>query len=148
MPGAALPISLIELLRRTYRECIDDDCLGLAAQLSYYFFQSLFPALLFLLATASFFPLQNLTDDVAYALGPLVSAEVLRLIQEQLWFYLSGLAILAGAEFNAEIEHASPHGKQPSENSASGRRMIGRRAARVYNERQNSLIKAERGGRI
>ena len=28
-----------------------------------------------------------------------------------LWFYVSGLAILAGAEMNAEIEHASPHGK-------------------------------------
>jgi membrane protein len=32
-----------------------------------------------------------------------------------LWFYLSGLAILAGAEMNAEIEHASPYGKTPGE---------------------------------
>jgi membrane protein len=32
-----------------------------------------------------------------------------------LWFYLSGLAILVGAEMNAEIEHASPEGKNPGE---------------------------------
>jgi membrane protein len=32
-----------------------------------------------------------------------------------LWFYLSGLAILIGAELNAEIEHASPGGKHPGE---------------------------------
>jgi membrane protein len=28
-----------------------------------------------------------------------------------LWFYVSGLAVLIGAELNAEIEHASPYGK-------------------------------------
>ena len=39
---------------------IDDDVAGLAAQLSYYFFLALFPALLFLLAVASFFPLASL----------------------------------------------------------------------------------------
>src|SRR4029450_395410 len=32
-----------------------------------------------------------------------------------LWFYLSGIALLIGAEFNAEIEHASPYGKDPGE---------------------------------
>ena len=307
MPGTALPISLNELIRRTLKECVDDDCLGLAAQLSYFFFLSVFPAMLFLLAIASFFPLDNLTDDVARVLGPFVSAEVLQLIQEQmerlasaesgglltigvlgalwsssaaivsivsalnraydlsetrpwwkvrllaitltfgvalfilvaftlvlsgptvarylgeatglgtafalawtilqwplafslvtfaigllyyfgpdadqdwawitpgaiaatvlwlvvslafkvyvanftdynasygaiggvillmLWFYLSSLAILAGAELNAEIEHASPWGKPPGEKSPAGRTMIGRRAARAFEQRQ------------
>jgi len=42
--------------RRTWHEALDDDVPGLAAQLSYYFFLALFPALLFLLALASFFP--------------------------------------------------------------------------------------------
>lgn len=32
-----------------------------------------------------------------------------------LWFYISGLAILIGAEMNAEIEHASPYGKAAGE---------------------------------
>ena len=298
---------MFELIRRTFKECMDDDCLGLAAQLSYYFFLSVFPAMLFLLATASFFPLDNLTDDVARVLGPFVSAEVLQLIQEQmqrlasadsgglltvgglgalwsssaaiisivsalnraydltetrpwwkvrllaitltfgvalfilvaftivlsgptvasslgeatglgtafelawrilqwplafslvtfaigllyyfgpdadqdwvwispgaiaatilwlvvslafkiyvanftdynasygaiggvillmLWFYLSSLVILAGAELNSEIDHTSLHGQPPGEKSASGRRMIGRRAARAFEQRR------------
>ena len=32
-----------------------------------------------------------------------------------LWFYVSGIAMLTGAELNAEIEHASPHGKAPGQ---------------------------------
>jgi len=78
------PIPLRELVRRTVRETIDDDCLGLAAQLSYYLCLALFPALLFLLALASFFSLDLLTDDVAAALGAIVSPEVLTLIQDQM----------------------------------------------------------------
>ena len=79
-----LSISWTELGRRTWREAVDDDVLGLAAQLSYYLFLALFPALLFLLALASFFPLSNITDDVSRALGPLVSPQVLDLIRDQM----------------------------------------------------------------
>lgn len=80
----AIPISWRKLVRRTIREAIADDCLGLAAQLSYYFFLALFPAILVLLATASFFPLHNLNDDLGRFLGPFVSPEVLQLIQDQM----------------------------------------------------------------
>jgi len=52
-----------------------------------------------------------------------------------LWFYISSLAILAGAEMNAEIEHASPHGKDPGEKVPGERKMLGARAARAYSER-------------
>ena len=48
-----------------------------------------------------------------------------------LWFYVSGVAILAGAEMNAEIEHASPQGKDPGQKSVGGRRVIGARARRL-----------------
>lgn len=304
--GPTLPISWTELGRRTWRESIDDDVAGLAAQLSYYFFLALFPALLFVLALASFFPLTDVTDEVGKALGPFVSPQVLTLIQDQmrrlanqadgglltfgvagalwsssaaivsivgalnraydieegrpwwkvrltaigltlgvavfvivsfalllggpalaqklgeitglgapvewawlvlqwpvvfgliafgigliyyfapdadqdwawitpgailatilwiltsllfkmyvsnftdygsygpvgavivlmLWFYVSGLALLAGAELNSEIEHASPYGKAPGQKNAQGKVMLGKRAERAYEEAQ------------
>jgi membrane protein len=307
-----LPLSWSELARRTWREALDDDVTGLAAQLAYYFFLALFPAILFVLAIASFFPLANLTDDLGQSLAPFVSPAVLELIQEQmrrlannengglltvgvagalwsssaaivsiagalnraydieearpwwkvrltaitltvavavmvlvaltlvlvgptlaeaigratgmgnvfqwtwlilqwplvfalvataigllyyfgpdadqdwvwitpgaiaatllwlvasllfkvyianftdytgsygtvggvivllLWFYMSGLAILAGAELNAEIEHASPYGKAPGQKNAAGKLMLGRRAARAFEQRR-ALIKS------
>ncbi len=80
----SVSVSWPELARRTWHELLEDDVLGLAAQLSYYFFLALFPAILFLLALASFFPLGNVTDEVGRALGPFVSAEALQLIQEQM----------------------------------------------------------------
>ena len=304
-----VPLPSSELARRTWRESVDDDVLGLAAQLSYYFFLALFPAILVVFAIASFFPLSNLTDDVGRLLAPFVSTQVLELIQEQmrrlannengglltfglagalwsssaalvsiadalnraydieegrpwwrvrlvaigltvgvavfvvcalslvlagpalarslsnatgwgtsfewgwwilqwplsfglvttaiglvyyfgpdadqdwawitpgavvatalwlvvslafkiyvanftdynaaygtvggvivllLWFYVSSLAILAGAELNAEIERTAPHGKPPGQKNAAGRRLLGRRAARAFRERQLS----------
>jgi len=82
----ALPSSLTwrDVVLKTYHEVVDDDVLGMAAQLSYYFFLALFPAILFGLAVASFFPLQSLTDDLSRVLGPVVSPEVLKLIQDQM----------------------------------------------------------------
>ena len=313
MPGA-IPLSWPELVRRTWRDALEDDVLGLAAQLAYYFFLALFPAILFLLALASFFSLSNLTDDLARALGPFVSPQVLELIQDQmrrladndsgglltfgvaaaiwsssaalvaivgalnraydieearpwwkvrlvavgltlgaaafvlvalslvlvgpavaewlgnatgwgtpfkwtwlvlqwpltfalvssalgliyyfgpdadqdwawitpgavvatllwlvvsllfkiyivnftdynaaygtvggvivllLWFYVSSLAVLAGAELNAEIEHASPHGKAPGQKNAGGKVLLGARAARAFDERQRLLEAAD-----
>jgi membrane protein len=298
----ALPWS--ELIRRTMRDAVDDDVMGQAAQLAYYLFLALFPAMLFMLAVASVFPLHAATDDIASQLSPFVSPQVLELIQEQmrrlgdqengglltvgvagalwsssaamvsvasalnraydieegrpwwkvrlvaigltlgvalfvvlawaiiligpasarwlaeagfgpiaewtwrivqwplafalvstaiglvyyfapdadqdwawitpgavvatilwvlvslafrvyitnftdytgaygtvggvivllLWFYVSSLAILAGAELNAEIEHASPHGKAPGQKNAAGKRLLGPRAARAFAE--------------
>ena len=52
-----------------------------------------------------------------------------------LWFYLSGLVILVGAELNSEIEHASPHGKNPGE-KVPGEKKIGAAAERGYEERR------------
>jgi membrane protein len=52
-----------------------------------------------------------------------------------LWFYISGLAMLIGAELNAEIEHASPYGKEPGEKVPGQRKKIGVAAARAYKDR-------------
>jgi membrane protein len=53
-----------------------------------------------------------------------------------LWFYVSSLAILIGAELNAEIEHASPYGKDPGERVAGEKKKIGILAERAYEERK------------
>ena len=79
-----VPLSWGELLKRTIKETNEDDCLGLAAQLAYYFFLALFPAILFLLAFASFFPLGNFIDQAVAALRPISPAEVLGFLEEQL----------------------------------------------------------------
>jgi membrane protein len=54
------------------------------------------------------------------------------------WFYLSGLAILIGAELNAEIEHASPYGKDVGEKVPGEKKKIGAAAARDFEERKAS----------
>ena len=53
-----------------------------------------------------------------------------------LWFYLSGIAILLGAELNAEIEHASPYGKDVGEKVPGEKKKIGVAAMRAYEERR------------
>jgi membrane protein len=51
-----------------------------------------------------------------------------------LWFYISGLVILMGAEMNAEIEHASPYGKTEGEKVPGERRTIGHAAMRAWRD--------------
>jgi membrane protein len=51
-----------------------------------------------------------------------------------LWFYLSGLAILIGAELNAEIEHASPYGKDVGEKAPGEKKKVGAAAERAAEE--------------
>ena len=79
-----IPLSWSELLKRVAKEISEDDCLGLAAQLAYYFFLALFPAILFVLAIASFFPLTNFIDEVGRSLRPIAPAEILTFLEEQL----------------------------------------------------------------
>ncbi len=61
-----------------------DNCLGLAAQLAYYFFLALFPALLFLVAVISFMPVAGLLDAVTTMLARVAPGEVLSIVQEQI----------------------------------------------------------------
>ena len=57
-----------------------------------------------------------------------------------LWFYVSGIALLVGAELNAEIEHASPYGKDVGEKVPGEKKKIGVAAQRAYEERRASGI--------
>jgi membrane protein len=79
-----VPIGWKDLLTRTAKGAWNDDILNLAAQQAYYFFFALFPALLFVVAIASFFPLQTLTDEVVARLGGIAPSAVIEIINEQL----------------------------------------------------------------
>jgi membrane protein len=52
-----------------------------------------------------------------------------------LWFYISGVVFLLGAELNAEIEHASPYGKNVGEKVPGVKRAIGALGYRRHRER-------------
>jgi membrane protein len=79
-----VPISWTELIKRTCREVLADDCLGLAAQLAFYFFLALFPALLFLAAIVSFVPVAGLLEAITTNLSRVAPTEVLAIIQDQI----------------------------------------------------------------
>ena len=55
-----------------------------------------------------------------------------------LWFYVSGATLLLGAELNAEIEHASPYGKNVGEKAPGEKKKIGALAERDYEQRRAS----------
>ncbi len=79
-----VPLSWSELAKRTLKESLADDVLNLSAQQAYYFFFALFPALLFLISIASFFPVANLVDETVGLLGRLVPPDVLQIITDQI----------------------------------------------------------------
>ena len=79
-----VPIGWRELARRTVRDTLRDDAQGLAAQLSYYFFLSLFPTLLALIALASLFPLEDFTGALTSLLAPWLPVDALELLRTQL----------------------------------------------------------------
>lgn len=87
--SGTLPLPVAELARRTLAETNDDDCLGLAAQLSFYLALALAPAILFVLALGSYFPLHDLSADLVRLLQPVASPEILAIVKEQI-LLLSG----------------------------------------------------------
>ena len=56
----------------------------MAAQLAYYFFFSLFPALLFLIAVASYFPITSLIEDIIATLRQFAPPEFLSIVRDQI----------------------------------------------------------------
>jgi membrane protein len=78
-----MPVPVTELIKRTAREIVDDDCLGLAAQLAFYFVLAVFPALLFLVALLGFLPAQGALDNMIAGLASVAPDEVIQIIRSQ-----------------------------------------------------------------
>lgn len=76
-------IGWAELFTRTVKETVADNCLGMAAQLAYYFFLSLFPALLIVVALTSFFP-SNLLDNTLAWFETFTPPEMLEVVRGQI----------------------------------------------------------------
>jgi membrane protein len=72
------------VFKRLAMRLYTDDLLGWSAQLSYYFFLALFPALICFVALASFFPIEHLTDIVLAILTRVAPPDVLSLVDRQL----------------------------------------------------------------
>jgi membrane protein len=72
------------VLKRLAKRLFTDDLLGWSAQISYYFFLALFPALICFVALASFFPIEHLTDVVLGLLTRVAPQDVLSLVDRQL----------------------------------------------------------------
>ena len=79
----SIPLTWTELLKRTVRETMADDCLGLAAQLAFYFLLALAPAVLFVLALTSLFP-SDLVQQIVAGIGRVAPGDVAAIIQQQM----------------------------------------------------------------
>jgi len=71
------------LFSRTVKETVADNCFGLSAQLAYYFFLSLFPALLVVVALTSFFP-HDLLDQILIWFASFTPPDVLQIVEAQI----------------------------------------------------------------
>jgi membrane protein len=93
-PGKAVlslgGLSVQELARRVVREIQQDDCLGRAAQLAYYFLFALFPFFLVLITLLGYLPIPNLLDRLMDMLGQMLPGEALQLVQDNLHELVSG----------------------------------------------------------
>jgi membrane protein len=83
-------LGVTELGRRVMAEIQDDDCLGRAAQLAYYFLFALFPFFLFLTTLLGYLPIPNLLDRLMDMLGPMLPGEALHLVQDNIRQLVTG----------------------------------------------------------
>ena len=74
-------LSLMELGRRVWRESLQDELLGRAAQLSYYGLLVLFPALIFLTALMGLFSVERFMPELMAYLHDVLPADALTMVQ-------------------------------------------------------------------
>jgi len=73
-------LSITELIKRVAKGVYNDNAIGQAAQLAYYFLFALFPFLLFLITLLGFLPLAM--DEIMSLLANVMPADVISLVQE------------------------------------------------------------------
>lgn len=78
-----MALSSRDLVKRTLHKVMSDDAQGLAAQLAYYFLFAVFPALLCVLAIASYFPLHDFSNQLVRSLQSFAPGEVISILQQQ-----------------------------------------------------------------
>jgi membrane protein len=74
----------LKVLQDLVRDIRKDNCLGLAAQLAFFFLLSLFPALLFLVALIGYLPVENAMVELLSALSAVAPHEFVVLVRTQL----------------------------------------------------------------
>jgi membrane protein len=84
------PLTWKELARRTVADTLEDDCSGLAAQLAFYFFLSVFPALLFLVSLLGYVPVETRLAGAIAQLEAVLPQEILQFLREQVDEALAG----------------------------------------------------------
>jgi len=71
-------------VRGTGRALYEDDCLGWAAELAFFWFLACFPALIFLVALAGALPVRHLVDELVASLARIAPDDVLTIVRAQL----------------------------------------------------------------
>ena len=84
------PLPWRELARRTIADTLEDDCPGLAAQLAFYFFLSVFPAMLFVVSLLGYLPIDTRIGTAIGQLEALLPPEILQFLREQVDDALAG----------------------------------------------------------
>jgi membrane protein len=82
-PELRLRSQWLEIVKRTLHEVEADNCLGLAAQVAFFFVLALFPALLFLIALLSLLPVQEAVVEVFSIATSLMPIDVASFLREQ-----------------------------------------------------------------
>ena len=77
------PVPWRELFRRAVIDTIEDGCPGLAAQLAFYFFLAVFPALLFLISLLAYLPVEPAIVATLQRLHAVLPQDVVILIERQ-----------------------------------------------------------------
>jgi membrane protein len=77
------PLPSRELFRRTVIDAIEDGCPGLAAQLAFYFFLAVCPALLFLISLVAYLPMEPAIAATLQRLHAVLPQDVVALIEWQ-----------------------------------------------------------------